>query len=222
MFMSNQRWQQMWKDNQIAFHQSDITPLLLQHFLTLKLNTPSRILVPLCGKSIDMAWLTTLGHHVVGIELSPIAIKAYFSERGVKPKKDRIGKFIRWRHGDCELWCGDVFDLTTINLMRDHLVYDNAALTCFPQAIRQSYVDHFHRCLPPRCQILLATTESLDHHSEVEETTIDSEIADLYQANYHVALLASKTRIQPDPSFPLHKPEAFCDKLYHISANMPA
>lgn len=217
--MSNQLWQQMWKDNQIAFHQSNITPLLQRHFLSLNLRKPSRILVPLCGKSLDMTWLMNMGHHVVGIELSPIAIKTYFSELGVKPKRDRIGKFIRWRHGNCELWCGDVFDLSTLNLQRDHLLYDNASLTCFPQDIRQSYVDHFHRCLPLECNILLSTTESHEGDSLLSHLKIDQEIARLYQTNYQVSLLAGETRIQQDPSFPDAKHEEFCDKLYLISRN---
>jgi thiopurine S-methyltransferase len=217
MFMSNHLWQQMWKDNYIAFHQANITPLLQRHLLTLNLTKPSRILVPLCGKSVDMTWLMSQGHHVVGIELSPIAIKNYFSERGIKPKRDRIGKFIRWRHGDCELWCGDVFDLTTLDLQRDHLLYDNAALTSFPQALRQTYVDHFHRCLPLHCNILLATTESPEDDSPLSHLDIDQEIAQLYRTHYRVALLAGESRVQQDPSYPEAKHQVFCDKLYLIS-----
>jgi Thiopurine S-methyltransferase (TPMT). len=35
------------------------------------------VLVPLCGKSLDMDWLLDAGYKVFGIELSNIAIQAF-------------------------------------------------------------------------------------------------------------------------------------------------
>ncbi len=42
------------------------------------------ILVPLCGKSLDLHWLYQHGHSVVGVELSGLAAKQFFEENGIQ------------------------------------------------------------------------------------------------------------------------------------------
>jgi len=75
--MSNQQWKAKWKRDDIAFHQSQINPLLPQFWPTLGLTVGDTVLVPLCGKSLDMDWLLDAGYKVFGIELSNIAIQAF-------------------------------------------------------------------------------------------------------------------------------------------------
>ena len=42
------------------------------------------VLVPLCGKSLDMIWLAQQGHRVIGVELSDVAVESFFSENGLE------------------------------------------------------------------------------------------------------------------------------------------
>ena len=49
-------WNQRWQNNQIAFHQGRVNPLLDTHFGELALIPGDRVFVPLCGKAIDMRW----------------------------------------------------------------------------------------------------------------------------------------------------------------------
>ena len=109
--MTNQRWRMRWKQNDIAFHQTDVHPLLPLHWHHLNLPQTATVLVPMCGKSLDMQWLLDAGHRVIGIELSHIAIQDCFHALNVTPSRHRHGRFIRWQHGRLELWCGDLFDL---------------------------------------------------------------------------------------------------------------
>ncbi len=44
----------------------------------------SRVLVPLCGKSVDLLWLVGQGCDVTGVELSEIAVRAFFAEAGIR------------------------------------------------------------------------------------------------------------------------------------------
>ena len=76
--MTNQRWRMRWKQNDIAFHQTDVHPLLPLHWHHLNLPQTATVLVPMCGKSLDMQWLLDAGHRVIGIELSHIAIQDCF------------------------------------------------------------------------------------------------------------------------------------------------
>jgi len=42
-----------------------------------------RFLFPLCGKAVDMAWLASMGHTVVGIELAESALVQFFQEQKI-------------------------------------------------------------------------------------------------------------------------------------------
>ena len=83
--MQAEFWQSRWQEGRIGFHQSQVNPLLLKHFDTLNLPKGSRILVPLSGKSVDMAWLAHQGYDVVGIELVESSVQEFFVEQDITP-----------------------------------------------------------------------------------------------------------------------------------------
>jgi thiopurine S-methyltransferase len=58
--------------------------MLVKHVDKLTLDRPNlRFLIPLCGKSLDIVWLSSLGHDVVGIEFSNVGIEQFFSENNI-------------------------------------------------------------------------------------------------------------------------------------------
>jgi len=79
-------WHERWKLNQIGFHIDNTNPLLTNHIGKLNLSKNSRIFLPLCGKTLDIAYLLDQGFSVVGIELSEVAVTALFNELNVKPE----------------------------------------------------------------------------------------------------------------------------------------
>lgn len=90
--MDSSFWLNRWENNQIAFHIAEANPLLVEHFKALSLMQGSRVFIPLCGKTLDIAWLLANGCQVVGIELSELAIDQLFSELGIEPSvKGREG-----------------------------------------------------------------------------------------------------------------------------------
>ena len=132
--MSNKVWKEKWKRNDIAFHQSTASHLLKKHLLQLNIPAGSEILVPMCGKSLDMNILADMGYNVIGIELSNIAIKAYFDALNVKPTREKNRRFIRWKHKNTEIWCGDIFDLTEKEIGHIRVLYD-----CLPTPVLVTY-----------------------------------------------------------------------------------
>lgn len=167
--MSNQRWKAKWKADDIAFHQSQIHPHLIRFWPRLALPEGATVLVPLCGKSLDLGWLHQQGHRVIGVELSHIAIAAFFAERGLQPQRQRLGRFQRYWAGSLELWCGDLFDLRREDLGEVTAVYDCAALTALPAASRGHYVRQLSSLLGTGGQMLLLTTESADDPAAMAE-----------------------------------------------------
>ena len=96
--MDTDFWLERWQNNQTGFHQDEINSYLTRYWSGLGLTQGSRVLVPLCGKSLDMLWLAEQGHSVVGIELSRLAIEAFFHEMLRYGKIDVIGR-VRQDHG---------------------------------------------------------------------------------------------------------------------------
>ena len=41
------------------------------------------ILVPLCGKTLDITWICEKGHNVVGCDLSDVAAREFFEENNI-------------------------------------------------------------------------------------------------------------------------------------------
>ena len=76
--MEPQFWQERWAINQIGFHLSEVNPYLPRLWPSLNLPEEAKVLVPLCGKSLDLNWLTSQGHRVLGVEFSEKAVLAFF------------------------------------------------------------------------------------------------------------------------------------------------
>jgi thiopurine S-methyltransferase len=236
--MSNQRWKAKWKADDIAFHQSQIHPHLIRFWPQLALPEGATVLVPLCGKSLDLGWLHQQGHRVIGIELSHIAIAAFFAERGLQPQRQRLGRFQRYWAGTLELWCGDLFDLRREDLGEVAAVYDCAALTALPAASRGHYVRQLSSLLGTGGQMLLLTTESADDRAEAgsavmaevapaaadqadacpadAEHSPDPEVLALYQSRFAIALWFGHTCLKLDPEYPDLPASLLAEKVYHL------
>ncbi|GGB89223.1 hypothetical protein GCM10011352_14010 [Marinobacterium zhoushanense] len=185
----NPHWLQMWRDDRIEdFHQKAVNPLLVQYWHSQNPKKHSRILVPLCGKSLDMLWLAEQGHSVVGIELSPIAVKAFFSENHLKVKKTRKGNFTCWKSGPIVILCGDFFSLQKHHLGRIDRVLDRAAMTALPEGVRGQYVEQLRTLIDDDVGIFLLTVEDVAKNSGLQLNHIDNELAELYREYFEVEL----------------------------------
>jgi thiopurine S-methyltransferase len=156
-------WRERWQNKDIGFHQPDIHALLQMNWPRLGTASGSKVFVPLCGKSLDMVWLTEQGHHVVGAELSDIAIDEFFAERGLKPQVRGAGNFVVKSAGPYELWCGDIFELPPDAVAGVAGVYDRAALVAFPPDLQERYADKLKELLSAAVPVLLVT---LDYDAE--------------------------------------------------------
>lgn len=59
--------------------------MLEKHISKLSENrTGLKFLFPLCGKSLDMLWVSKLGHEVVGVEFVKSACEEFFTENNIK------------------------------------------------------------------------------------------------------------------------------------------
>ncbi|ROO25132.1 thiopurine S-methyltransferase [Salinisphaera orenii] len=157
--MDRDFWLERWAHQQIGFHQPEGHPALAAHWGTLGLERGTRVLVPLSGKSVDMAWLAAQGHDVTGVELSEMAARAFFDERDLAAERTRAGAFDRHAAGGVEILVGDFFDLSAAALVSYDAVYDRAALIALPPATRQRYAEHLLAGLHAGTGLLLITLD---------------------------------------------------------------
>ena len=152
-------WQARWARSEIGFHSPQVNPYLLRHWPDLAVAAGAKVLVPLCGKSVDMAWLASLGYQVVGVELARQAVEDFFSEQQLQPQISEEGAFVVYRAGAVEIYCGDFFALTAQQLQGCQALYDRAALIALPPEMRERYAAHLAQVLPVGCQGLLVTLD---------------------------------------------------------------
>ena len=75
-------WHNRWKTQQIGWHRAAYNDLLTKHWDSIGAPDKGEVLVPLCGKSLDMLWLADRGYTVTGLEMVEEAINAFVSRRG--------------------------------------------------------------------------------------------------------------------------------------------
>lgn len=152
-------WLERWREGRTHFHQPRVMPLLCKHWPALRVPAGARVLVPLCGKSLDMPWLAAQGHRVLGVEISPLAVEQFFAEHGLQPTVRDSSQGRHYAAGDIEIICGDIFELDERTLAGCQGIYDRAALIALPADMRQAYVDHVYGHLPEGCAGLLITLD---------------------------------------------------------------
>jgi thiopurine S-methyltransferase len=159
LIMQPEFWHKRWTTNQIGFHLPEVNPYLQRHWPQLGLEAGARVLVPLCGKSLDLLWLGKCGHEVLGVELSEKAVEDFFREHQFDPDVSDQGPFTVYRAGSIEVWCGDFFALTAGDVADCGALYDRAALIALPPVMRERYAAHLIRILPKESQGLLITLD---------------------------------------------------------------
>jgi thiopurine S-methyltransferase len=143
--MQPEFWQERWRDGQIGFHQSSAHPLLVRYWQELAVPKQARVLVPLCGKSLDLLWLRDAGYSVIGVELSALAVEAFCLENGVPARRRVVDKFDIFESPGLTVFCGDFFALTPTLLGPVSAIYDRAALVAWPEALREPYLEHLRK-----------------------------------------------------------------------------
>lgn len=150
-------WLARWREGRIGFHEGRPNGLLERHIA--RLAGYRRVLVPLCGKTEDLAFLAAHGHEVIGIELAEQAVRDFFADHALAPSIARRGPFVAFTAAPVTLLAGDFFAATSDLLGPIDALYDRAALVALPAALRPRYVQHVRTLLPPAAPGLVITYE---------------------------------------------------------------
>lgn len=211
-------WQERWARNQIGFHLPEVNPYLQRHWPQLALAEGSKVLVPLCGKSLDLMWLASHGLRVMGVELSEQAVEAFFSEQNLVPRVTRRGAFTVYQADLIEVWCGDFFALDAEALVGCAALYDRAALIALPPLMRAQYAEQLSRLLPSGCQGLLIT---LDYDQTQKAgppfAVTDEEVKVLFGSDWTLKVLQEQDVLQESWKFVQEGVTQLDERVYRLT-----
>lgn len=144
-------WLERWQEGRIGWHEDEGNAGLKKHWR----GQGQTVLVPLCGKSADLRWIAEQGNRVIGVELSPVAVDAFFAEQGLDYSKseDQLSRYDA-KGMDITVYCGDFFALSSLQCDAH---YDRGALIALPDTMRPAYAAHVSSLLSDNAEQLVIT-----------------------------------------------------------------
>lgn len=184
-------WHQKWEQKDIAFHQTEAHPLLVKRFQALALSVGNRVFLPLCGKTLDIAWLLANGYRVAGAELSELAVRELFNELNMQPEVREVGKLKQYVGNNIDIFVGDIFDLSAVMLGPIDAVYDRAALVALPEKMRREYTKHLMQITNRASQFVICFEYDQDMLAGPPFSIDAEEVHQHYVADYQLDSIES-------------------------------
>jgi thiopurine S-methyltransferase len=233
--MTPEFWHQRWQRGEIGWHSDAINRHLTEHWPQLRIPAAATVLVPLCGKSLDMLWLAGRGHRVVGIEISPRAAEAFFAENGLRAQVQDLAPlpFVRWSVDEINLLVGDFFAVTPALLQAElgsgiDAVYDRASLIALPPALRDAYSNHLaallRNCAGPAPPISLLITVDYDQAQMAGPPFAvgDAEVRALFGGDFTIAAIATFDVLGENARFAARGLDRLTEHVYRLEYRAPA
>ena len=192
-------WLDKWTVGETAFHQTQFEAKLLQYFSEFK---PGTVLVPLCGKTLDMIWLAKNKWKVIGIEASETACRAFFTENEIAHDEKTVADFKVFKSQNAEfdisIWCGDFFAFDSGQVDKISAVYDRAAMIALPPDFRPRYAEKIKSILTQsgtnKIEMLLLAIEYQQDQVKGPPFSVDQgEIRSLYEKFFYLRQLRRDT-----------------------------
>jgi thiopurine S-methyltransferase len=191
--MDHAFWLERWQKADTGFHQAAAHDFLERHWPALGVPKGAQVLVPLCGKSLDMVWLADHGHDVVGTELAAVAVDQFFAERSRTPAAVIQGAFTVKRAGPYEIWCGDHLQLNADVTRRTVGVFDRAALVAMPRVLQRDYAAQLAALTPSGVPVLLITLDYDPSEMEGPPFPISPQrVEELFGDHFRITLLEKR------------------------------
>jgi len=152
-------WESRWQENRIGFHLKEVNSYLMRFFDQLLNQNPERVFVPLCGKTLDLCWLTKKTKKVIGVELVSKAVQDFFAENNIDYLIKQDEALQIYSSKSIDIYLGDFFDLNPEQTSLFKAIYDRASIVAIEKPERVEYVDHLNSFLDTAGRILLISLE---------------------------------------------------------------
>lgn len=227
-------WNARWSDGRTTWHHQSQHPALQKHSSRLELSAKSRVLVPLCGKSVDLRFFAEAGvEEVVGVDGVQLALDEFVAEQDASvesTEETACGLLHKLKIGGANLTfvVGDFFHLTPSIFAPQkfgtlfNAAFDRGGLVAVEPSDRARYVDTLARNVGQGGRVLLVTTE----HSPFNEGKLgppfsieEKEIREILEGGFDVELLEREDKIDNDPIWRQRGCTSFCEAIYLLTRN---
>ncbi|WP_435249218.1 thiopurine S-methyltransferase [Vibrio sp. nBUS_14] len=210
-------WHNKWAANQIGFHLEDVNPLLIEFWQKTHPGYDKSVFVPLCGKSEDLIWLATKHEEVQGVELSQIAVRAFFAEHLYTPTVTQISsQHELYQFDELSVYTGDYF---TAPIQPVDIIYDRASLVALPADMRVQYVERLKQLLKPGGKILLVTLDYDQSEMAGPPFSVPKLEIDQLFAGYKITLLNQDIADDEHPKIAKKGLSRFSEEVYLIESD---
>ena len=187
--MEQSFWRERWQEGRIQFHNTDFEPQLVKFGRKL-FGEKKRILVPLCGKSLDLLWLReNTRAEIVGGEWIQTAVEDCFAEHGIEHERGKSFGLPCYRAERLRLYQGDFFDMSRAAYNAGEsfdACFDRAALVALPRQMRVAYARSVSRLMSERARMLIVSFEHQAEWGGPPFSVPGDEIYELYDEHWEI------------------------------------
>lgn len=189
--MESSFWKEVWNEGQIGFHQSEINKNLKR--FAQKFKDRSTVLVPLCGKSKDMCYLTEQGHKVHGVEIVEKAIIEFKEENPAYWTHSTASEFEKFSSSEIDLYLGDFHRFSKLD-MNYESIFDRASMIALPPEMRKVHAKELSTLTKKSGNILLITLEYPQEKVAGPPFSVPKyEVENLFEHEFHIEEIAHES-----------------------------
>lgn len=162
-------WDSKWKGRRLGTGNHSKTNLyLIEYYDWLKAGREAsqvRVLVPLCGMSVDMKWLYDKGHTIVGVEAIQQPVEYFFNQNSIAHHKSTSncveGNVIIYESNDGRLkvFVCDFFKFNVGCAGLMDAVWDRGSIVAIQPKMRLQYIELMKSLLASNFKYLLQVAE---------------------------------------------------------------
>jgi thiopurine S-methyltransferase len=213
-------WKSRWEKRQTGWHLEQIHPKLIQFWPRLSLDSQATVLVPFCGKSLDLDWLTEQHHRVIGVEWVEEPSREVISRHTSSYNEQKADGFNVFTGDSLQIWNGDFFNLQPDHLPSIDAVYDRGSLVSLPRSGRSRYVRCLTQWTHSHTQMLIICYEYNQDEMQGPPFSVPrTEIDTLYGNHFTIELIHNESILDQAEAFRRRGLTSYMNlNVYHLKA----
>lgn len=155
-----------------------------------------KIFFPMCGDVADMSWMAEMGHTIIGVEISPVAIEKFFNENEIQYDVNSFelmnGTVYTSKNRNIRIYCGDFF-LFGPSVERDFDgIWDRGSFnTLCDMTLKKKYINILTLVMKPDCTIIM-------EFALMENKIETKDMKQLFDVNFEVTDLGVVSGYAPE------------------------
>ncbi|WP_445664273.1 hypothetical protein [Fodinibius sp. AD559] len=211
-------WQSRWRKGNTSWHMDTVYPPLPNLWSRLGIKSDAQVLVPLCGKSLDLLWLADHCHSVTGVEISPKALHHVMQQHKESFVQDSSYGFTIYRSDSLVLWEGDFAKLPADQIPPQNLIYDKASIIALPVEKRQPHAEKMIELCNTGTQILIQTFEYNQSEMNGPPFSVDEqELKKLFGHQFKLTCVHEQSKLKELQQFKRRGLSSYLtEKVFHL------